>query len=330
MTDNRLERYKEALRTGHVAALRGRLEDALAAYGQAAAIAADRATPRTAMGGIQLRLGNAEAALAAYEEALSLAPDDDGALHGRTQALVALGRPADAAAAFDRLAEVRAGAGKLAEACNALRRALEIETSGVRRHRYQELARELRLAEGDEQAERALARALRLLEDGTEAGADAPDAAGSGSSEGEAEAATTVSEAEVAASESLTVAAGGPAGPAGEALAIAADEAARQGDARGAVTAAMAAARAFQSAGHAVAALEACVEALADGPDDVSLHLLIAELQVASGWPAVAGETYRNLIRLAELDGDPADRARIAAAARSALPRDSRFADADA
>ncbi len=317
MTDNRLERYKAALRTGHVAALRGRLEDALAAYDEAGAIAADRAAPRTAIGGVQLRLGNAAAALAAYDEALSLAPDDDAALHGRTQALVALGRSADAAAAFDRLAEVRAGAGKLAEACEALRRALEIEASGVRRHRYQELARELRLAEGDELAERALARALRLLDDGEDAGT-AGEVAGPGG-DGEAH-----------ASEPAAAGATGPARPAGEALAIAADEAARQGDARGAVAAAMAAARAFQSAGHTVAALEACVEALADGPDDVDLHLLIAELQVASGWPAVAGETYRILLRLAELDGDPAERDRVAAAARATLPRDSRFAEADA
>ncbi len=315
MTEHRLERYKAALRTGHVAAHRGRLEDALAAYGEAAAIATDRAAPRTAIGGVHLRLGNADAALAAYDEALGLAPDDDAALHGRTQALVALGRPADAAAAFDRLAEVRAGAGRLAEACEALRRAMEIEASGVRRHRYQELARELRLAEGDELAERALARALRLLDD--DEGAGAPGA-GSGD-EGAAQA------SEPAAADSA-----GPARPAGEALAIAADEAARQGDAHGAVTAAMAAARAFQSAGHTVAALEACVEALADGPDDVNLHLLIAELQVASGWTAVAGEKYRTLLRLAELDGDPAVRDRIAAAARAALPRDGRFADTEA
>lgn len=317
MTDNRLERYKAALRTGHVAALRGRLEDALTAYGEAAAIATDRAAPRTAIGGVQLRLGNADAALAAYDEALALAPDDDGALHGRTQALVALGQPAAAAAAFDRLAEVRAAAGKLAEACEALRRALEIEASGARRHRYHELARELRLAEGDEQAERALARALRLLDDGADAGA-AVETAG------------VATDGEATASEPASAGATGAPRPDGEALAIAADEAARQGDAHGAVTAAMAAARAFHAAGHTVAALETCVEALADGPDDVNLHLLIAELQVASGWPAVAGETYRNLLRLAELDGDPAARDRIAAGARAALPRDSRFIETEA
>jgi len=39
MTDDLYERYKEALRTGHVSVLRGSLEEALAAYKLAAEIA---------------------------------------------------------------------------------------------------------------------------------------------------------------------------------------------------------------------------------------------------------------------------------------------------
>ena len=90
--------------------------------------------------------------------------NDDGATLGRAKSLAALGRPADAAATYDRLAEIRRGGERLADACEALRRALEIEPTPARRKRYHELARELRLSAGDAEAERALGRALRLLE----------------------------------------------------------------------------------------------------------------------------------------------------------------------
>jgi len=46
------ERYKDALRRGHVAALRGRHDAAVDAYGEAAEIAPDRALPHTSIGGI--------------------------------------------------------------------------------------------------------------------------------------------------------------------------------------------------------------------------------------------------------------------------------------
>ena len=39
MTEALYERYKEALRRGHVAAQRGRLDEALDAYGEAARVA---------------------------------------------------------------------------------------------------------------------------------------------------------------------------------------------------------------------------------------------------------------------------------------------------
>ena len=44
------ERYKDALKRGHVASLRGRTEEALVAYGEAAAIAPERSTPHTSAG----------------------------------------------------------------------------------------------------------------------------------------------------------------------------------------------------------------------------------------------------------------------------------------
>ena len=51
-TNSLYERYKDALRRGHVASLRGRLEAAVGAYSEAAAIAPDRALPHAAIGGI--------------------------------------------------------------------------------------------------------------------------------------------------------------------------------------------------------------------------------------------------------------------------------------
>jgi tetratricopeptide (TPR) repeat protein len=314
MSDSLFDRYREVLRAGHVAVLRGRLEDAAASYREAALLAADRALPRTALGSVQLRLGQPEQALATFDEALALAPADDAALLGRAQALVVLERPDDAATTFDNLADVRRAAGKHADAGDALRRALEIRPTAARRQRYQELADELRQVVGAAEAERALARALRYLE--TEAAQGEPPPAEPASPE--------------PASPEPAVAPTELPDPArqGEALLLASEEAAARGDAPGAVTAAISAAQAFRAANHPVAALDACTRGLGSGPDDVSLHLLIAELALERGAVGPAADTYRNLLRLAEIDGDPATRERVAAAARVAFPDDPRFAPA--
>jgi len=309
MSDSLFDRYREVLRAGHVAVLRGRLEDAAASYREAALLAADRALPRTALGSVQLRLGQPEQALATFDEALALASADDAALLGRAQALVVLERPDDAATTFDNLADVRRAAGKHADAGDALRRALEIQPTAARRQRYQELADELRLVVGAAEAERALARALRYLETETAQGEPPP--------------------AEPASPEPAVAPTELP-DPArqGEALLLASEEAAARGDAPGAVTAAISAAQAFRAANHPVAALDACTRGLGSGPDDVSLHLLIAELALERGAVGPAADTYRNLLRLAEIDGDPATRDRVAAAAQVAFPDDPRFAPA--
>jgi len=317
MNDALFDRYREALRAGHVAVLRGRLEDAAASYREAAALASDRAVPRTALGSVELRLGQPDQALASFDEALALVPADDAALLGRAQALVVLQRPADAAATFDLLADVRRAAGKRPDAGDALRRALEIQPTAERRQGYLELTEELRQAVGDADAERALARALRFFE------VEPADPGPAG---------TPLDESfRPDATEPETTAAP-PGGPVltvdGDAFVLAAEEAAARGDAPGAVAAAMAGARAFRVAGHPVAALDACDRGLESGPDDVDLHLLIAELTFERGALGPAGETYRNLLRLVEIDGDGAARARILAAARAAFPGDPRFTPA--
>jgi hypothetical protein len=167
---------------------------------------------------------------------------------------------------------------------------------------------------GAAEAERALARALRYLE--TEAAQGEPPPAEPASPE--------------PASPEPAVAPTELPDPArqGEALLLASEEAAARGDAPGAVSAAISAAQAFRDANHPVAALDACTRGLGSGPDDVSLHLLIAELALERGAVGPAADTYRNLLRLAEIDGDPATRERVVAAARVAFPDDPRFAPA--
>jgi tetratricopeptide (TPR) repeat protein len=107
MTDDLYERYKEALRTGHVAVLRGSLEEALAAYRLAADVAPSRALPHTSLGGVYMRLGHLEDALTEFAAAVARSPHDEGALLGQAEALTAAGMRSDAAAALDRVAEIQ-------------------------------------------------------------------------------------------------------------------------------------------------------------------------------------------------------------------------------
>jgi tetratricopeptide (TPR) repeat protein len=158
------ERYKDALKRGHVAALKGRLDEALDAYAEASRIAPERATPHTAAGTALLRRRRPADALAYYQAASRLAPRDEAALLGQAQALVALDRKADAAEAYDDLAQLRASGGKLADAVDAARRALELAEGRERRRTLERLISRLRATRADEPARRALERALRVLE----------------------------------------------------------------------------------------------------------------------------------------------------------------------
>lgn len=296
MTETLFERYKEALRTGHVAVLRGRLEDAAVAYREAISITADRAVPRTALGSVQLRLGDPQDALDAFDGALALEPDDDASLLGRAQALVVLRRTGEAALGYDHLAGVRAAHARLSDAAEAARRALAIEPTDERRERHARLVEELRTTAGEAVAE----------------GAAAPATAGPADREPPemADAATTAPEPR----------------PDPEALVLALEEAAARGDAESAAAAALAAARAHREEGQVDAAFDACLLGIGVRPGDVDLHLLLADLAVDRGWTGQAGDAYRQLLRLADLDGDAAgaDLVRRTAAAR--LPNDPPFA----
>jgi Flp pilus assembly protein TadD len=171
MTDDLYERYKEALRTGHVAVLRGSLEEALTAYRLAADVAPSRALPHTSLGGVYMRLGHLEDALTEFAAAVARSPHDEGALLGQAEALTAAGMRSDAAAALDHVAEIQEAAGRLPEAADTLRRAVELEEGADRIRRQRALLREIRFSAGDHAAEQLLARALRLRD---EPGAEQP------------------------------------------------------------------------------------------------------------------------------------------------------------
>jgi tetratricopeptide (TPR) repeat protein len=83
---------------------------------------------------------------------------------GRAQALVALGRRADAADAFDALAELHASSGRLADAVDGARRGLELAEGRHRRRTLERLIGRLRDSEPDEPGRVALERALRVLD----------------------------------------------------------------------------------------------------------------------------------------------------------------------
>ncbi|MFH0751941.1 MAG: hypothetical protein V2B17_08915 [Chloroflexota bacterium] len=319
MTETLFERYKEALRTGHVAVLRNRLEDAAAAYREAISITADRAVPRTALGSVQLRLGEPQDALDAFDGALALEPDDDASLLGRAQALVVLRRTAEAALAYDHLAGVRSAQARLPDAAEAARRALAIEPTDERRERHARLVEEVRATAGAAVAEGASAPAAEEPTAREMRGSHAESGQGAGPA-----ADAGAGPAADAAVDAATTAPGPRPDP--EALVVALEEAAARGDAEAAAAAALAAARSHREDGKVDAAFDACLLGIGVRPGDVDLHLLLADLAVDRGWTGQAGDAYRQLIRLADLDEDVAGADLVRGTAAARLPGDPRFA----
>jgi tetratricopeptide (TPR) repeat protein len=315
------EQYKEALRRGHVAALRGRLDAAEVAYRAAAAIAPDRALPYVSLGGVLRRLERLDEALAAYGVALSLAPEDEGALRGRAEFQADQGRRAEAAHDFERLAGILERAGRVTDAADAARRALELAESRSRRREMERLGGMLRDSGEDRPAVDALDRALRILEavdagrstvapavdesTGTEdAPAPGPEPAMAAGPEPEAELPAEPgpgTEPEV------------PSGPDPAVLRAVADALLDSGDLAGASERLLALAALHRAAGRPDAAMDACLALLALTPSDHRLQREIAAIQLDRGWHSMAIEKLRLLARLADLDGDVEARAAIAA-----------------
>jgi tetratricopeptide (TPR) repeat protein len=292
------ERYKEALRRGHVAALRGRLDAAAASYREASTIAPDRALPYVGLGGVLSRLGRADDALAAYGLALTRAPADEGAMHGRADVLATLGRRAEAAETLDRLEAILERDGRLADACDVARRARELAESRGRRRQVESLVARLRTAAPDDEAAvAALERAVAILDSGP-----------------------GVMRATGQADEEPP----GPADP--SVLTMAVEEALEAGDLDEARRRALIAATRHREVGQFHAAMDACYQALAILPSDPDIHLLLAELYLDRGWRGPAADKLALLGRLSQLTGDGATRARLCYLAAARFPDDPRLA----
>ncbi len=322
------ERYKDALKRGHVAALHGRTEEAIAAYAEAAALAPERSTPHTSAGTALLRRDLPADALRHYEVALQMSPRDEAALLGRAQALTALDRRLEAADAFDALAEARAGAGKLADAVDAARRGLELAEGRDRRRTLERLIKRLRATEPGEPGRIALERALLVLDGQAVPPVDMvepePDVEPGPAPEPEPGPAPEPEPGAEPAPEP------GPApepepvhrraldrdlapGVQAPALAVEAEAALEAGIPGPALDRLLDLAAAYRRDGLLDAALDACYLALSVEPDGVDLHLALVELYDERGWGTLAADKLGLMTELAALDGDAATTARIAA-----------------
>jgi len=317
MSESLYERYKDALRRGHVAALRGRHDVAIDAYREASQLAPDRALPFVGIAGVLERLGRTSDALAAYDAAIERGPGDEAALRGRAELLVASGDRIAAAAAFDRLAAVLDAGDRLTEATDVARRALELAESRGRRVAVRGLAERLRAAGAeDPAANQALAEAMRVLagpalterDEGTSDDPAAPGPDGS----------------LVGPSETPEVP---PAPPfdGGDATASV-EDAAMMGDPTETLARALAAAAGHRAAGANAAAIDVCYIALAGAPDDPALHLALADLYLDRGWRTIAADKLVLLARLAELADDGLTRERVCEIALARLPEEARLA----
>jgi tetratricopeptide (TPR) repeat protein len=108
MTDPAPDAYREALRRGHVAVVKGRPREAIAHYEEAGRLAAQRPLPYVSIGSIYLQMRHPREALSAFDEALRRAPGDVDAMRGKIAALEADGRSDAAQSLVRRSAELEA------------------------------------------------------------------------------------------------------------------------------------------------------------------------------------------------------------------------------
>jgi tetratricopeptide (TPR) repeat protein len=309
MSEVLYEQYKDALRRGHVAALRGRLDAAAAAYREAARVAPDRALPYVGLGGVLARLGRSDEALTAYASALERSPRDEGAARGRADVLAALGRRSEAAETLDRLADVLERDGRLADACDVARRSLELAESRGRRRHVESLVARLRETPGDASAAEALERALGILDT-----VPGPTPRSGKPADDEPDDAAPPRDPVV------------PKAPDPALLTLAVEEALEAGDLDEARRRALVAATGHRAVGQFHAAMDACYQALAILPSDPDIHLLLAELYLDRGWRGPAADKLVLLGRLAQLTGDGPTRARLCYLAAARFPDDPRLA----
>lgn len=342
MPDPILEQYREQLRAGHVAAMKGRLEDALEHYRQAAELAGGRAMPQTSMGQVLLRLGRTDEALAAFSKALGRAPHDEAALTGRVEALIAAGRQPEAAEMLERLAEVQASSDREPEALVSLERALTLVVTRRREKRAAELATRLGVtrvsvaaapageppAVGD--ASTAVVPYVDSIATDAAAPAEAlPDAAAPAAPAAPVEP-TPFDESQVAAIRATPAPTpGGPpdllSAPDPEAFFDEAEQAREAGQTREALALYVLASDAYARAGAREAALEVCQRALAISPEAPSVHLALVRLYLGRGWRERAIEKLTLLDHLLALGPASGARRQIATLALAHANGDPRL-----
>jgi tetratricopeptide (TPR) repeat protein len=321
VSDAIYERYKEALRRGHVAALRDRLDAAVVAYREAAELAPERALPHASLGSVLVRLRRPEEALAAYGLALDRSPRDEGAQAGRAEALAALGRAVEAADALDRLALQQEADGRLPEARATASRALELAESRTRRKHVEKLTAQVGVAGGALLPEPETDAPVRAAPPRPEPTQAAPSVA---QPEAKPPPATPPKPPTPAAPEPKPAPV--PAAPAsGATLSAEAEDRLDAGDAEAARDRLLAAAVAHRAAGALDAALDACYLALGLAPADPELHLALAELYLDRGWRGPAADKLLLLGRLVDFTRDGTIRERVCELVATRLPDDPRL-----
>jgi tetratricopeptide (TPR) repeat protein len=272
------EEYKEALKKGHVAVLRGELDDAITSYKVAARIAPDRPLPYSSLGGVLLRLGRTAEAVEAYEEATRRGPTDETALGGQADALLAAGRRAQAAELLDRLARIQVEKGRQAEG---------LATRG--------LARAVRAAGGIAEPDTGEVPTADGAEPGTvESDGSTPTVAGAATEAPTAAEATPTPETEPEPPTPKVE-------PTPDELVGDAEQARMEGRTEDAVRAYVLAAGSYREVAALDAGLDACHEALTLAPGSPDVHLTMADLYFDRGWEERAADKLVLLDRLLQL-----------------------------
>jgi tetratricopeptide (TPR) repeat protein len=269
MSGDLYARYRDALRTGHLAALRGAHDQAIRAYREAAHMLPERAAPHVALGRTQLAAGRPAEALTAFEAAVSRAPRDTAALDGAARALVELDRGDDAAELLDGLATIFVEQDRQIDAVATVERATELAGSPWRRAMLDQLR--------GEQPEPGMDLSwLGVLPDAN--GAPNP-----GKRNRPQPAARPVTDAVRGIAERVEVAS-------------ATDD----------VPGLVAGARALARADRLRAAVDACHDALAVAPADPEVHRTLAAIYRRRGWERAARTKLRIVERYQRVVDDPA------------------------
>jgi tetratricopeptide (TPR) repeat protein len=270
------DRYRDALRGGHLAAMRGNREIAARAYLAAAALLPDRGAPYVGLGKVELGADRPADALTAYQAALQRAPSDTAALDGASRALIALQRPAEAADMLDRLAITFLEHDRQADALATIERALELAESRWRRSAHDRL------------------RAEQGAHDSSWLG-DLPP-----------------SDRERIATAQVTELPGrrgfGPVSAELRAIAERVERASADGDVAGLLAGALD----LAAQDRLRAAIDACHDALSVAPADPEVHRTLAEVYRRRGWRTAAQHKLALVDRLLEATDDPVELERLA------------------